>query len=234
MAETDSLREVAHAPTPFSTWLGVILLFLAFGAIVLALIGPAPRTNDYEATRAKKRFDNLKTLREEDAKALTTYAYVDKQKGTVHIPIERAMELTVAELKDKKPIPAGPIATPAAEPAAPAAAPSAAPSTPPKNAASPSPTVFPPSRTSSNTASTPAPHAVEAEGQKSEIRGQPAGAANPPNATAGSQPGPSKAAPMASPAGASGRPAVSPTATPNQKAPGTPLPVPGASASPTP
>ena len=120
MADTESLRQVAHSRAPLSTWFGIVLLFALFGIIVLAVIGPAPRGSDYEETRAKKRVDNLKTSREEATKALTTYGWIDKNKGVARIPIERAMKLTVAELARQKPASAGPIATP--QPAAPAAA----------------------------------------------------------------------------------------------------------------
>ena len=120
MADPESLRRIAHSPAPFSTWLGIVLLFALFGVIVLAIVGPSPRGSDYEETRAKKRMENLKKLREETEKDLTTYAWVDKNKGVARIPISRAMELTVAELAQKKPAPAGPIATPAAQ-ASPAA-----------------------------------------------------------------------------------------------------------------
>lgn len=113
MADTESLREVARGRAPWSTWFGIVLLFGLFGVIVLAIIGPTQRRSDYEETRAKKRIENLKTLREEADKTLTTYAWIDKTKGTAHIPIERAMELTVADLAKQKPAPAGPIATPA-------------------------------------------------------------------------------------------------------------------------
>jgi hypothetical protein len=115
MANPESIRQIAHSRAPLSTWLGIVLLFALFGVIVLAIIGPSPRGSDYEETRAKKRVENLKTLREETDKALTTYAWVDKNKGTARIPIERAMELTVAELAKQKPAPAGPIATPEAQ-----------------------------------------------------------------------------------------------------------------------
>src|SRR6266576_1605320 len=120
MADTESLRQVAHSRAPLSTWFGIVLLFALFGIIVLAVIGPAPRGSDYEETRAKKRVDNLKTSREETTKALTTYGWIDKNKGVARIPIERAMKLTVTELARQKPAPAGPIAPPpgAAQPAA--------------------------------------------------------------------------------------------------------------------
>ena len=128
MAETQSAHSIAYTRAPFSTWLGIVCLFVLFGLIVLAVIGPSPRTSDYEETRAKKRMEKLKALHEETQKDLTTYAWVDKNKGVARIPIDRAMEVTVADLAQKKPAPAGPIATPAAQttsagasPAAPAA-----------------------------------------------------------------------------------------------------------------
>jgi hypothetical protein len=98
-----------------SAWFGIVLLFALFGVIVLAIIGPSPRGSDYEETRAKKRVENLKTLREEADKALTSYGWIDKNKGVARIPIERAMELTVADLAKQKPAPAAPIAAPTPE-----------------------------------------------------------------------------------------------------------------------
>ena len=144
MADSESLHRTAYSPAPFSTWLGIVCLFVVFGVIVLAVIGPSPRGSNYEQMRAQKRMERLKTLREETLKDLTTYAWVDKNKGVARIPIDRAMELTVAALAQKKPAPAGPIATPAAQtpptaasPAPPAAAQGAtgAPPAPPSPAA---------------------------------------------------------------------------------------------------
>ena len=125
MADTESARTIAYSRAPFSTWLGVVILFVLFGLIVLAIIGPSPRTSDYEETRAKKRMEKLKALHEENQKELTTYAWVDKNKGVARIPIDRAMEVTVADLAQKKPAPAGPIATPPAQTAPAGASPAA-------------------------------------------------------------------------------------------------------------
>src|SRR6266567_1034131 len=159
MAGTESLRQVAHSRAPLSTWLGIVLLFALFGIIVLAVIGPAPRGSDYEETRAKKRVDNLKTLREEAAKALTTYGWIDKNKGVARIPIDRAMELTIAKLAQQKPAAAGPIATPEPQPAAAPASPAPAGSPSPSGQApvSPSPqaTQSPPGTPSPVPAKTP-------------------------------------------------------------------------------
>lgn len=168
MADTQSARSIAYTRAPFSTWFGIVCLFVLFGLIVLAVIGPSPRTSDYEETRAKKRMEKLKTLHEESQKELTTYAWVDKNKGVARIPIDRAMEVTVADLVQKKPAPAGPIATPAAQtapagaspaaPAVPAVPQGAAASSPPSSgAASPSPATrqSPPGPASPAPATTP-------------------------------------------------------------------------------
>jgi hypothetical protein len=150
MAETQSAHSIAYTRAPFSTWLGIVCLFVLFGLIVLAVIGPSTRTSDYEETRAKKRMEKLKALHEETQKDLTTYAWVDKNKGVARIPIDRAMAVTVADLAQKKPAPAGPIAAPAAQAApagtspAPGASQGAAVSSPPSAAAaSPSPATQP-------------------------------------------------------------------------------------------
>ena len=145
MADTESLRQIAHSRAPLSTWLGVVLLFALFGVIVLAIIGPMPRGSDYEETRAKKRMEKLKSVREDAETALNSYAWVDKNKGVVRVPISRAMELTTAELAKQKPAPAGPIATPQAQ--------SPAPPTSPAPGASPKPGAAQPA----GSPSTPAP-----------------------------------------------------------------------------
>jgi hypothetical protein len=152
MADAESIRQIMQSRTPFSTWLGVVLLFALFGVIVLAVIGPAPRSDDYEQKRAKAREEKLKTAREEDAKALTSYAWIDKNKGVARIPVARAMELTLVELAQKKPEPAGPIATP--EPAAPGAA-TGAPAPPAAPSASPAPAQSPPGSPTPVPAKTP-------------------------------------------------------------------------------
>jgi hypothetical protein len=198
MADEESLRQVAQSRAPFSSWLGIVILFALFGVIVLATIGPVPRGDSYEQTRAKKRADNLKALHEEDTKALATYAWIDKTKGVTRIPIDHAMELTVAELAQKKPAPAGPIATPQPE------APSASPSPSAARAASPT------------AGATAQPKAVT--GVESANRGQPAAATNPAPVKPGTQPGAS-ATPAASPAVPPAKTAVSPFATPAQSSP---------------
>lgn len=200
-----------QAPFPFRTWLGIILLFVVFGLVVTVLVRLAPRGNTYEAKRATAREEKLKTALDQAHKELTTYAWVDKGKGVARIPIDRAMELTLADLTQKKPEPAGPIETPAPAPSP---------------AASASPAASPPASAS------PA-KPTSASGPKSENAGQPAAASNPPNAPPGTQPG-ANATPAAAPAPPSGKPPVSPSAAPTQGSAGTSLPVAGKTPPPSP
>src|SRR5438477_9802331 len=206
MANTEQFQ----SPAPFSTWVGVVLLFALFGVIVVAVIGPGPRGDTYERMRAAERVKKLKDVRDEEAKAMTSYAWVDKNKGTVRLPIDRAMELTVADLANKKPASAYPIAAPESS-AAPGGAAAASP------APSPSP----------QPGGTPKPTSVA--GQNSEARGQPAAAVNPPAAQPSTQPG-SSASPAASPKSSSAAPSTTPSTTP----PGSALPVRGATPTPSP
>jgi hypothetical protein len=211
MADTETLRRQVQSRAPFSTWLGVIFLFVLFGAIVLAVIGPSPRGDNYEQSRAKKRMEKLKALNETTTKQLSTYGWIDKNKGTVRIPVQRAMELAVAELSVKKPAPAYPIATPTPEAAGGAAS------------ASPAPAPSAQPRTS--------PKATSVGGTKPQAAGQPAAAIKPAGAQAGTQPGPAvtpAASPQTSPAGAPSSPSPNPSPT----AGGSPLPVRGKSPSP--
>ncbi len=203
-----------QSPAPFSTWLGVVLLFALFGVMVLAIVGPAPRTDNYEKMRAENRMKKLKDARDEDAKALAGYAWIDKNKGTVRLPIERAMELTVADLAKKKPASAGPIATPEASAAAGGTA-----------AATPAPAA------SASPSGTPKPTSVS--GPNSEAHGQPAAAINPPAVEPKTQPGAS-ASPAASPKSSAAVPAASAAPASSTTPPGSPLPVRGATASPSP
>jgi hypothetical protein len=183
----------------------MVLLFAFFGLLALVVIGASTRGNAYEEKRAEERAKKLQTVRDETTKALTTYAWVDKTKRVVQIPITDAMKLTVAELSQRTPAPANPIAVPEASP-------------PPQSAASATPSPAP----SATAGGTPKPTSVT--GPNSESRNQPAAVINPPPAPPGTQPGPSKA-PVASSPSSTAKASPSPLTTPS--APGTPLPVRG-------
>ena len=90
-----------------------------------------------DAARDEVRVKNLADLQTENQAKLIGYAWVDRAKGKVQIPIQEAMKLVLADIGDKKPAVAYPIAVVEAAPAAPAAP---APIATPAPTASPSPT----------------------------------------------------------------------------------------------
>lgn len=232
MATNDPQLSFDPPRSPFGAWLGVVLLFAFFGLVAWVVIGAMPRGDRYEETRAQARVEKAKTVYEEEQASLSGYAWVDKEKGVARIPITRAMELTVAELAQKKPEPAGPIAPDPGPAAPPPAAPG--PEAGPQTAAPPAPSIAP------TAAPTPSPPDAKEEnarhGPGSVIGGQPTGAANPSDAPAGTQPGPN-ATPAASPGVPSEQPPAPPGQrgpTPVQSPPGTPLPVRGGTPQPSP
>jgi len=194
----------------FSTWLGVVLLFAFFGLLALVILKAAPRGSDYEKKRAEARAKKLEEAQKEYLNTLTTYGWVDKNKGVVRIPINEAMQIMLVELPDKKPKAAGPIAaaSPAASPASAGASPSAS--------ASPTP--------AADISTTPKPTSVS--GQNSEAHNQPAAAVNPPPAPPNTQPGPNSS-PAATAPPAPAKPQTNPSPTTSPAAAGTPLPVRG-------
>jgi flagellar basal body-associated protein FliL len=76
----------------------VFLLLVAgiFGA--LWVNGSASATENEDAARSAERTKNLAELQAADTTALTTYGWNDRAKGTVHIPITKAMELVLPSL----------------------------------------------------------------------------------------------------------------------------------------
>ena len=111
------------------TALVMILLFLG---LVALLVEQRRHVQTYDEARKEQRLKNLAELNTENEKILTQYHWVDKAKGVVGIPIDRAMNLVLTELQSVQPHAAGPITTPP-----PAASPS--PGASPAPAASPTP-----------------------------------------------------------------------------------------------
>ena len=193
----------------------------------MVMLRASPRGNTYEEKRAKVRAEKLEAAQKESLTALTTYGWVDKSKGVARIPITQAMQMTVAEMAQKKPAPAGPIAAPEQSPAAatsPAASPAPSAAASPAASATASPSASASATPAAALSTTPKPTSVT--GPHSESHNQPAAAINPPPAPPGTQPGPA-ATPAAAPPSAPAKAQVSPSPSPSPSAPGTPLPVRG-------
>jgi hypothetical protein len=80
--------------------IGGFLIFVLILVIAYLPNKPAPLP---EGTKTpEERAAILRELRAKETSAATSYGWVDQTKGVVRIPIERAMQLTVEELKAKK------------------------------------------------------------------------------------------------------------------------------------
>lgn len=100
---------------PVSLFTIVLLLgvFSAFLLVVRYYYEPAPisavnaapenlaKDLEWRAT-AESRRKALQELREKEAKQAAAYAWIDRNAGTVQLPIDRAMELTVAAYRARK------------------------------------------------------------------------------------------------------------------------------------
>jgi hypothetical protein len=90
---------------------GVVMILLFLGLVAL-LVVQREHVQTYDEVRKEHRLKNLAELNAENEKNLTQYHWVDKAKGVVGIPIERAMSLVLAELQSIRPRAAGPINNP--------------------------------------------------------------------------------------------------------------------------
>jgi hypothetical protein len=94
-----------------------LVMVLLFGGFALFLVSQGQSISNVEELHAQTRLKNLADLNSENQKILTQYRWVDKTKGVVGIPIDRAMDLVLVQLQSNKPHPAGPAILPAPTPA---------------------------------------------------------------------------------------------------------------------
>jgi hypothetical protein len=123
MSTATSINEARKPPGLWLFFLLALVLLLVFWAGSAWLTSwAAGNAEPEEAARAELRIKNLAELRADNAKKLDSYAWIDRAKGSVQIPITEAMKLVVARINDSQPRAAYPVATPApsATPAPPA------------------------------------------------------------------------------------------------------------------
>jgi hypothetical protein len=108
-ATTSSATPRAKSPWPM--FVGAFVLFGLFAVAVQWMRTSSDTAAfDEEAIRAKQRYEILAKVIEENNGLTTKYAWADRAKGTVRLPVDRAMELTVAKLAAQgEPKPAYPV-----------------------------------------------------------------------------------------------------------------------------
>jgi hypothetical protein len=88
---------------PCGTWAAIFGGFALFALIVaLAYLPQRPAALQQGALSPEERLQRLTDLHAKERKQATSYAWIDQQKGTVQLPIDRAVELTIQELSAKK------------------------------------------------------------------------------------------------------------------------------------
>ena len=97
-----------------SLWMVItsVVIILLFVGLVALLVIQRGHVQTYDEARKEQRLKNLAELNAENEKILTQYHWVDKAKGVVGIPIDRAMNLVLTELQSIQPHAAGPITNP--------------------------------------------------------------------------------------------------------------------------
>jgi hypothetical protein len=99
-----------------STVVTILALLLLFAGLVWFVAYQRESISVSEPGRSELRLKNLSDLNTENQKTLTSYRWIDKGKGIVGIPIDRAMELEIPDLAANHPHAAGPITLPAPSP----------------------------------------------------------------------------------------------------------------------
>jgi len=100
-----------------STVVTILVMLLVFAGLVWFVTYQRQSMASADHQRRDERLKNLSDLNAENHKTLTSYRWIDKGKGIVGIPIDRAMRLEVADLAAIRPHAAGPITLPVPSPA---------------------------------------------------------------------------------------------------------------------
>ena len=106
----------AKAEVSTLTVLTTLVMLLVFVGLVWIVFLQKQAIPTSTSQTREERLKNLAQLNADNQKTLTTYHWVDKSKGIVGIPINRAMELVLKDLAENHPHAAGPVNPPSANP----------------------------------------------------------------------------------------------------------------------
>ncbi len=87
----------------FSAFLLVVRYYYQPAPVAAQNAAPENLAKDWEwRATAESRRKALQELRAKEAQQAASYAWIDRAAGTVQLPIDRAMELTVTNYRDRK------------------------------------------------------------------------------------------------------------------------------------
>jgi hypothetical protein len=78
------------------------LAAIVAGCLLLVVIAAQAGFRQIHPDPPESKAADLQTLRASEEKQLTSYRYIDRAKGTVSLPVDRAMELLVKEARSAK------------------------------------------------------------------------------------------------------------------------------------
>ena len=93
---TTAIKKASFGPA----YLMGLAIFSGFVLLVIVWFKLQGSNQTYDDQRSAARSTKLAALRADDHKALSNYAWANKEKGVARIPIDRAMELVAADLKN--------------------------------------------------------------------------------------------------------------------------------------
>lgn len=100
MADSESRK-----PNAFLVFLGSAVVLTIVIVSVSGLVGSKPKVETVDLKRGQLRIEAREKLDQANLEQLTTATWVDKEKGVVRLPVDRAMNLVAADLAGKKPAP---------------------------------------------------------------------------------------------------------------------------------
>ena len=90
-------------PNRLAVFLGIGAVLVAIPVVFVTFLGSEKAPDAVDLRRASERLANRTKLDEAAEKQLNSLGWVDKAKGTVHLPISDAIALTVRDRSAKKP-----------------------------------------------------------------------------------------------------------------------------------
>ena len=104
-------HNTAKSKSIWPIFAGTFVIFALFAVMVQFLLNSGDREAfDEEAIRSKERYEILKKVTDENNGLTTGYSWADRAKGSVRIPLDRAVQLALAKLSAQgEPRPAGAI-----------------------------------------------------------------------------------------------------------------------------
>jgi hypothetical protein len=97
---------MSKTPIKHTSWVTLAAIFAGFAIfaliVLVAYLPQRPPAITQGALTPQERSARLTELRAKEQKQANSYAWIDQAKGSVQLPIDRAVELTIQELNAKK------------------------------------------------------------------------------------------------------------------------------------